>query len=373
MKATLSRRVMLRAWVRLGAQSLAVVAMALVVGPAATIAEAADSIAPEAAREPQPVLRWSLSVINGGQPRRAGSTPSAVPFIAASERTAPLDAGMFRLQLGAVRPIATHDFIFGTPNCRPVVGDFNGDGYSEIGVYAQGSWRLDVNGNGRWDADDMQVTLGGPGDWPVTGDWDRDGKTDLGVVRLVDGSTVAAVSTGLAHPRRTDRGTQSADLPPADASRECRELSRGTVRRVDPVDHVLHFGAAGRPVVGDWAGAGAETLGVFHDGRWTLDVDGDGQLTDRDAQVHFGEPGDLPVVGDLSGDGVDDLGIYRRGLWIFDTNGNRQLDGEDARFELGGPLDLPLVGDWDGDGFDQLAVFQPGQSQLPRLARRGSR
>ena len=34
---------------------------------------------------------------------------------------------------------------------KPVVGDWKGDGIPRIGIYRQGSWYLDLNGNGQWD------------------------------------------------------------------------------------------------------------------------------------------------------------------------------------------------------------------------------
>ena len=78
------------------------------------------------------------------------------------------------------------------------------------------------------------------------------------------------------------------------------------------------------PVAGDWNGDGIRQIGVFRDGQWNLDLDGDGRFTDADAAVAFGQAGDMPVVGDFNGDGVDEIGVYRAGKWILDTNGNRQ-------------------------------------------------
>ena len=57
----------------------------------------------------------------------------------------------------------------------PVVGDFNGDGIDEIGVYRDGTWYIDTNNNGIIDQGDQVFQLGGPGDKPVVGDWDGDG------------------------------------------------------------------------------------------------------------------------------------------------------------------------------------------------------
>ena len=52
----------------------------------------------------------------------------------------------------------------GRANEVAVFGDWNGDGRTKIGVYADGYWLLDYDGNGLYDAAiDKQVFLGGAG------------------------------------------------------------------------------------------------------------------------------------------------------------------------------------------------------------------
>ena len=70
--------------------------------------------------------------------------------------------------------------------------------------------------------------------------------------------------------------------------------------------------------------------------------------------------GDRPVVGDFNHDGIDEVGVYRDGQWHLDTNGNHQLDAQDKVFTLGGPGDVPVVGDFYGDGTDQVGVYHGG-------------
>ena len=42
--------------------------------------------------------------------------------------------------------------MFGAPGWTSVLGDWNGDNKTEIGIYKDGTWYLDYNGNGFWDA-----------------------------------------------------------------------------------------------------------------------------------------------------------------------------------------------------------------------------
>ena len=74
--------------------------------------------------------------------------------------------------------------------------------------------------------------------------------------------------------------------------------------------------------------------------------------------IELGQEGDVPVVGDWDGDGIDQLGVFRDGVWYLDTNGNHEIDAQDATFRLGEAGDLPTVGDWNGDGVDDPAAYR---------------
>ena len=89
------------------------------------------------------------------------------------------------------------------------------------------------------------------------------------------------------------------------------------------------------PVAGDWNGDGIRQIGVFRDGRWHLDLNGDGRFTEVDATVEYGTAGDLPVVGDFDGNGFEEIGVFRAGQWIVDVDRNREMDAQDKVFELG--------------------------------------
>ena len=312
---------------------------------------------------------WHLSVIDGGQPRSLPTEDQLVQMTSArfdvvAWRRVDMRQSSWRIGREDTLGDETHHLVvFGTPDAVPVTGDFNGDGITEQGVFIKGQWFIDLNGNGEWDSDDLWAQLGHDGDLPVTGDWDGDGKTDIGIFGPAWPGDPMAVhqEPGLPDPHNAATGRPK-NIPPerdhAAVGARTMKLTAQGKPRADLIDHVFHYGTAGdRPVAGDWNGDGIETIGVFRDGKWNIDVNGDGKWTPADGAFLFGQAGDVAVVGDWDGDGVDQIGIYRAGVWHLDTNGNHQLDGSDHTIRLGTAADTPVVGDWNGDGSDEPGIY----------------
>ena len=269
--------------------------------------------------------------------------------------------------------------VFGTADALAVTGDFNGDGVTDIGIFIDGQWFLDLNGNGQWDEGDLWAKLGSQDDLPVTGDWDGDGKTDIGIYGPAWPRDPWAIAhePGLPDPdnfpthagrqdeeHAADRGRRHQRRPRAEAHRARQEPGRpdrprlplrragrrADHRRLERRRHPPDRRVPRRPVE------------PRHRRRRPLH-----RTATRVAA--FGQAGDMPVVGDFNGDGIDEIGIFRDGKWIIDTNGNRELDAQDKVFELGGAGDQPVVGDWNDDGTDDPGVYQPGEP-TDRVARR---
>jgi serine-aspartate repeat-containing protein C/D/E len=231
-------------------------------------------------------------------------------------------------------------------------------------VYHEGEWFIDLNGNGVWDEGDLWAKLGTKDDKPVTGDWDGDGKTDIGIYGPAWAGDPRAVAKepGLPDPHNSPTGARK-NIPPRpdEATLGVRHMkrTRGGPLHSDVIDHVFHFGSSlDVPVTGDWTGTGVDSIGIYSDGQWVLDVDGDGKRSEADITLRMGEKGDRPVVGDFDGDGTDELGVYRDGHWHIDINHDGALDERDLHHELGSAGHRPVVGDWDGDGVDQIGVHR---------------
>jgi len=184
-----------------------------------------------------PEYSWRLSVVNAGYPRSNGSTDGIAVNELASKTTLILSDGDDSVSSGAryvsvawtplpmnqsgwyVRGkdgVVRKRFTFGPNGGVPVVGDFSGDGIDRIAVYHEGNWYIDINGNGRWDEEDLWAQMGGPDDQPVVGDWDGDGKTDIGIfgpARSGD-AQIAAAKSGLPSDLNATVASQPKNVPP---------------------------------------------------------------------------------------------------------------------------------------------------------------
>ena len=216
---------------------------------------------------------------------------------------------------------------FGQAGDMPAAGNWNGGAKSSIGVLRSGTgeWFIDHNGNHQWDGcgtDGCYSGFGAPGDLPVAGDWNGTGFAKIGVFR---------------------NGQWFLDANGNGAWDGCG------------VDLCLNFGQMGDwPVAGNWDGGLKAGVGVFRNGTWFLDYNGNGKWDgcniDRCYYGSFGQTGDLPAAGDWNGDGKAKVGVFRNGTWYLDYNGNGAWDGcaVDRCYvgSFGVKGDLPVAGQW---------------------------
>jgi hypothetical protein len=224
---------------------------------------------------------------------------------------------------------------FGKDGDIPVVGDWSGNGVSDIGVFraSTGEWLLDLNSNGQWDGCNIDRCLrsatGSQKALPIVGDWTGSGIDMIGEV-----------------------------IPGRKAMWYLDRNGNGTMESCD-LDACLKFSIYSDdfPVAGDWNGGSKTKIGVFRPstGRWQLDFDGDGrsETCRQDRCIKsFGGSEDRPVAGDWNNTGIAQIGVYRpsSGQWFLDFNGNGKWDGCDSDFcsdFLGKHEgDLPIVGRW---------------------------
>ncbi len=190
-----------------------------------------------------------------------------------------------------------------------------------ISIYRDGSWYIDMNGNGTWDAGDQNYGFGAPGWTPVIGDWNNNGKTEIGVYR--DGAWYLDYD---------NNGSWSAG------------------------DRNYAYGAPGwTPVVGDWNGDGPDKIGVYKDGAWYLDYDGSGTWNAGDKNFAFGGAGWAPVVGKWT-DNITNIGVYKYGIFYIDYSGDYTYGSGDKTINYGTTGSTALTGDWNNNGLTEVGT-----------------
>lgn len=193
----------------------------------------------------------------------SGTTNSAVARPVIYRRA---KASSFVIRTGAT---ATRTEVLGTATDEPVVGDWNGDRTTDVGVRKAGTnlFQLKTGPSVR------TVAFGLPTDVPLAGDWDGDGIWQIGVYRASTSTFLLLLDTG---------ATLSIPL-----------------------------GAAGAtPITGDFDGDGATDVGIHQSATRTFTLRT--VLNDRVTVTRhvLGAVGDLPVTGDWDGNGVTELGTW---------------------------------------------------------------
>jgi hypothetical protein len=178
----------------------------------------------------------------------------------------------------------------------PVVGDWDGNGTMTVGIYEPdtGVWKL-RNSNTKGTPDfntpgQSGFAYGGlPGDLPVVGDWDGNGTTTVGVVERV--GTGGALAWKL-------RDSNSAGFPDAgNFAYGGAAFGSFTVPGLGSV-----FGAAVvQPITGDWNGDKRTTVGVLEpNGQWLLKNANTAGAPDA-GSFFFGEGQSRPLAADFAG------------------------------------------------------------------------
>jgi hypothetical protein len=246
----------------------------------------------------------------------------------------------------------------------PIVGDFDGDHNTDIGVMTQrGLWQIAPMNNYapsipfQWlnNFGDSHADPGGAPFTPITGDWNGDGFTDIGL-KSKDGRWFLYFS------------------------------DRTTRRFINPAQYLSGFGndyadpggAPFIPITGDWNGDGYTDIGLkSKDGRWFLnffDPIGNRYFNGAQYLSNFGndnaDPGGapfIPITGDWNGDGYTDIGLKSKdGRWfvnIWDPVNNQFINGAQwlSNFgndytDPGGAPFIPITGDWNGDGKTDIGL-----------------
>jgi len=115
------------------------------------------------------------------------------------------------------------------------------------------------------------------------------------------------------------------------------------------------------PIVGDWTGAGFDTIGVYNQSAGRFSLRNSNTAGSPDEQFLFGNPNDTPLSGRWFATATHaGVGVYRSSNGILYVQNALATGFSDHALVLGNPGDQGVAGDWTGRGYDGLGVFRPG-------------
>jgi hypothetical protein len=207
----------------------------------------------------------------------------------------------------------------------------------------------------------------------LVGDWNDDGLSDLGV--LVDGCLYPDAD----HDEKPDAGAKWCALDrtadqyfvgkwrPGVGSQLAWRRGNCLYVEEDP-SRPACFDAPFEVLVADWNGDGQSDWGIRRGGCIDFDTDRDGALDERGYCYGNGVAEDEYLVGHWRGGPRDSVAIRRANTLSLDVDRDGVADDSPLVFGYGGNEDQYLVGDFRGDGRSQLAVRRGSQCAVQSAA-----
>jgi methionine-rich copper-binding protein CopC len=258
--------------------------------------------------------------------------------------------------------------VFGAPGETPVVGNFSiATAGEEIATFdrATGLWTIDLNRSFTLNIGDViAAQFGQHGDIPIVGDWDGDGIDQIGVFR----------------PRPRTSDSECLDAAAIGASCFILDLNNNRAIDLNETflfgeqTDVPLVGQFAPGIPGDEIGVYRPSTGEFlldRNGNRVFDMgeqqddNGDGVIAVNDGPIVFGPIGGRPVIGDWCTVCLgDEIGVVDSSLkWLVDSNGNLRQDASEIGLQFGRTGDLPLAGDWSTELGDEFGVFRSSAGQ----------
>ncbi|MCX5715320.1 MAG: hypothetical protein NTV07_00290, partial [Candidatus Omnitrophica bacterium] len=282
---------------------------------------------------------------------------------------------------------------------NPVMGDFNGDSLSDLGLHNSdtGTWEICLSEAGAFNASiDWLTGFGASRDWwPVGGDFNGDGRTDIGIYNNTTGELKIALSDGakfnISGTWLTFSGASYSWIPVTGNfngdkftdfglyNKDTGEwkVAKGTGSGFSEfTTWLMSFGSADHtPLTGDFNADGLTDICIFKKSAGEFKV----AFSNTKAFIPNQNPWITnyavdkdPIISDFNSDGLTDVGYFdkSRGKWFQALNTTSAFTDSGVWLEGFGfsSDESGHTGDFNGDGITDAAAFDRDQLGINRWA-----
>ncbi len=218
---------------------------------------------------------------------------------------------------------------FGSTSSIPLLGDWNSDGFTDIGIYSSGSWEFATSTGMSFERGAMSSLSFGSGT-PLTGDFNGDGRMDLGTY---------------------DAHLWSVALATGDSFSSAGSFAR-----------TLGAGNNSTPLTGDFNGDGLTDIATVDQGTVSVALSNGSLFVSAQNPWLSGFGSGNYTSADVNGDGLTDVLSYDKGSgqvrYALSTGSQfGAVETLPVTFNLRAADDGIQVGDFNGDGLSDPAVF----------------
>jgi len=259
---------------------------------------------------------------------------------------------------------------------KPIVGDFNGDGMSDVGYLdtSNGSWHVSISDNGNFSGSTEWLTgfCNDPNIAPLSGDFNGDGLADIG---YFDASGLFRI--------RFSNGTSFGDTtitadPGQDSARSGTFTTSTDIIRQRCYHMIGDYNGDGLTDIGyyncyrDWWDS---TFGQWRDGgggeEFVAYSTGNG-FTEFVDLLGPQERGRIPITADFNGDGFGDFCSKDDGNWKLTlSKGDGLVSGPPIEVSDFGNGKDPAIGDFNQDGLIDIGYFDKTEEKIYYRAFKG--
>lgn len=280
---------------------------------------------------------------------------------------------------------------------NPVMGDFNGDALSDLGLHNSdtGTWEICLSNRGTFTAAlDWKTGFGTSKDWwPIGGDFNADGLTDIGIYNINTGELKTALSNGAGFndPQTAltfanasyswvpvtgnFNGDKYTDFAVYNTETGEWKISTGASGSFGAfTTWVASFGGTGySPLTGDFNADGLTDIAIFKKSAGEIKIAFSNTTSFIVQQnnwiTNYAVDKDL-LIADFNNDGLTDIGYFDKntGKWYYAVNATGSFIDSGLWIENFGSSSVESghTADFNGDGITDAATFDKDQSGINR-------